>query len=59
MATKATVVPAVDQFTISSIKDGAYKQAVASDRMRSVAKFVLEHSKGFPETVQDEVKDQL
>jgi hypothetical protein len=59
MATKATVVPAVDQFTISSIKDGAYKQAVASDRMRSVAKFVLEHSKGFPETVQDEVKEQL
>jgi hypothetical protein len=59
MATKATVVPAVDQFTISSIKDGAYKQAVASDRMRSVAKFVLENSKGFPETVQDEVKDQL
>lgn len=59
MATKATVVPAVDQFTITSIKDGAYKQAVASDRMRSVAKFVLENSKGFPETVQDEVKDQL
>jgi hypothetical protein len=59
MATKATVVPAVDQFTISSIKDGAYKQAVASDRMRSVAKFVLENSKGFPETVQDEVKEQL
>lgn len=59
MATKATALPVVDQFTISSIKDGAYKQAVASDRMRSVAKFVLEHSKGFPETVQDEVKDQL
>jgi hypothetical protein len=59
MATKAAVVPAVDQFTITSIKDGAYKQAVASDRMRGVAKFVLEHSKGFPETVQDEVKEQL
>jgi hypothetical protein len=59
MATKANAVPVVDQFTISSLKDGAYKQAVASDRMRSVAKFVLENSKGFPETVQDEVKDQL
>jgi hypothetical protein len=59
MAKSANAVPAVDQFTISSIKDGAYKQAVASDRMRSVARFVLEHSKGFPETVQDEVKEQL
>lgn len=59
MATKANVLPIVDQFTITSIKDGAYKQAVASDRMRSVAKFVLEHSKGFPEAVQEEVKDQL
>jgi hypothetical protein len=59
MAKSANALPVVDQFTISSIKDGAYKQAVASDRMRSVAKFVLEHSKGFPETVQDEVKDQL
>ena len=59
MAKSSLAVPAVDQFTISSIKDGAYKQAVASDRMRSVAKFVLEHSKGFPEAVQDEVKDQL
>jgi hypothetical protein len=59
MAKSSPALPVVDQFTISSIKDGAYKQAVASDRMRSVAKFVLEHSKGFPETVQDEVKDQL
>jgi hypothetical protein len=59
MAKQANAVPVADQFTISSIKDGAYKQAVASDRMRSVAKFVLEHSKGFPETVQDEVKEQL
>ena len=59
MAKQANVVPAVDQFTISSIKDGAYKQAVASDRMRSVAKFVLEHSKGFPDAVEDEIKDQL
>ena len=59
MATKANALPVVDQFTISSIKDGAYKQAVASDRMRSVAKFVLERSKGFPDAVEDEIKDQL
>ena len=59
MAKQANAVPAVDQFTISSIKDGAYKQAVASDRMRSVAKFVLERSKGFPDSVEDEIKDQL
>jgi len=59
MAKSSPAVPAVDQFTITSIKDGAYKQAVASDRMRGVAKFVLDHSKGFPEVVQDEVKEQL
>jgi hypothetical protein len=59
MAKSSPALPVVDQFTISSLKDGAYKQAVASDRMRSVARFVLEHSKGFPETVQDEVKEQL
>ena len=59
MAKSANALPVADQFTISSLKDGAYKQAVASDRMRSVARFVLEHSKGFPETVQDEVKEQL
>jgi hypothetical protein len=59
MAKSANALPVADQFTISSLKDGAYKQAVASDRMRSVARFVLEHSKGFPEVVQDEVKEQL
>lgn len=59
MATKSPAVPAVDSTVITSIKDGAYKQAVASDRMRTVAKYVLEHVKGFPETVPDEVKAQL
>ena len=44
---------------ITSLKDGAYKQAVANDRMRSVARYVMEQSKGFPETVADEVKEQL
>jgi hypothetical protein len=58
MAKSSQVVPAVSD-TITSLKDGAYKQALASDRMRGVAKFVLEQCKGFPESVPDEVKEQL
>jgi hypothetical protein len=58
MATKAQAVPAVNE-QITSLKDGAYKQALANDRMRSVARYVLDQSKGFPETVADEVKEQL
>jgi hypothetical protein len=58
MAKSSPAVPAViDQIT--SLKDGAYKQALANDRMRSVARYVLDQSKGFPETVADEVKEQL
>ena len=56
MATKSLVV---EKTEITSIKDGAYKQAVANDRMRTVAKYVLEQVKGFPDTVPDEVKAQL
>jgi hypothetical protein len=58
MATKAQAIPAVND-QITSLKDGAYKQAVANDRMRSVARYVINQSKGFPETVADEVKEQL
>ena len=58
MATKAQAVPATNE-QITSLKDGAYKQALANDRMRSVARYVLDQSKGFPETVADEVKEQL
>ena len=58
MATKALAVPAVND-QITSFKDGAYKQAVANDRMRGVARYVMEQSKGFPETIPDEVKEQL
>jgi hypothetical protein len=57
MAKSAQAVEVKDQIT--SLKDGAYKQAVANDRMRSVARYVMEQSKGFPETVADEVKEQL
>ena len=42
-----------------SLKDGAYQQAKAGDRIRSVAKYVMANAVGFPETVSDEAKEQL
>ena len=57
MAKSATAVEVKDQIT--SLKDGAYKQAVANDRMRGVARFVMDKCKAFPETVPDEVKAEL
>lgn len=59
MAKQANALPVVDSFEITSLKDGAYKQAVATDRMRGVARFVMAQSKSFPETVEDGVKEQL
>jgi hypothetical protein len=59
MAKSASAVPAVDSFEITSLKDGAYKQAVATDRMRGVARYVMALSKAFPESVSDEIKEQL
>ena len=65
MATKALAVPQSLSATvqvqdqITSLKDGAYKQAVASDKMRGVARYVLTTCKGFPDDVSDEVKEQL
>lgn len=47
------------QSTITSLKDGAYQQAKASDSIRSVAKYCLGNIKGFPETLPDESKAQL
>jgi len=58
MATKALAVNAVND-QITSLKDGAYKQALANDRMRGVAKFVLERCKSFPDQIPDEVKAEL
>ena len=58
MAKNSPAVPAVNE-QITSLKDGAYKQALASDRMRSVARYVMDHCKGFPETLTDEVKAEL
>jgi len=56
---KSSPAVSVTNEQITSLKDGAYKQALANDRMRSVARYVMEQSKGFPETVADEVKEQL
>ena len=58
MATKALAVNAVND-QITSLKDGAYKQALANDRMRGVARFVLERCKSFPDQIPDEVKAEL
>jgi len=58
MAKQASAVPAVND-TITSLKDGAYKQALATDRMRGVARFVMTQCKAFPESVSDEVKAEL
>jgi hypothetical protein len=58
MATKANAV-SVSNDSITSFKDGAYKQALANDRMRSVARYVMEQCKGFPESVPDEIKAEL
>lgn len=60
MAKQAQALPAVKPLiTITSLKDGAYQQAKASDLASAVARYVIDQVKGFPETVPDEVKDQL
>ena len=58
MGKSQTAVLAV-QSTINSLKDGAYQQAEANDSLRSVARYTLDHVKGFPEEVPDESKAQL
>ena len=58
MAKQANALPAVNE-QITSLKDGAYKQALANDRMRGVARFVMDTCKAFPESIPDEVKTEL
>ena len=58
MAKSSPAVPATNE-QITSLKDGAYKQALANDRMRGVARFVMDTCKAFPESVPDEVKAEL
>ncbi len=59
MAKQAQSAVLAVQSTITSLKDGAYQQAKASDSIRSVAKYALSNIKGFPETLPDESKAQL
>lgn len=44
---------------ITSLKDGAYQQATATQRIRDFANFCLENIAGFPDSLPDESKDQL
>lgn len=44
---------------ITSLKDGAYKQALANDSLVNVAKYAIEKIHGFPEALPDEAKAQL
>jgi hypothetical protein len=56
MATKS---PAVEVKSFTSLKDSAYNQALASDKMRGVARYVMQQCASFPDEVPDEVKAQL
>jgi hypothetical protein len=44
---------------ITSLKDGAYKQALATDKVENFAQYCLDTIKGFPEVLGEEVKEQL
>lgn len=44
---------------ISSIKDGAYQQAVATQTIDDFASYCIDNIAGFPESLPDEYKDQL
>jgi hypothetical protein len=56
MATKAL---AVESKSFTSIKDSAYNQALASDRMRGVARYVMQQCPSFPDQIPDEIKAEL
>jgi hypothetical protein len=58
----AKSVMAVKPDVISSLKDGAYKQALANDRLESVARYCIDNIAGFkslPIEVPAEAKEQL
>jgi hypothetical protein len=57
MVTKTNTV--VQNDTITSLKDGAYKQALAGDRVESIAQYCIVNIKGFPDEVPSEAKEQL
>lgn len=56
----AKLANAVESKTlITSLKDGAYKQAVSNDLIVSFAKFVLETCPSFPDSIPEEISAQL
>jgi len=57
MATKKSVSP--DLSVISSLKDGAYQQATATQKIRDFAGYAIDHIAGFPESLPDESREQL
>jgi hypothetical protein len=44
---------------ISSIKDGAYQQATATQKIRDFAGYCIDNVAGFPDSLPDETKEQL
>jgi len=44
---------------ITSLKDGAYQQAKAGDKIATVARYVIGKIAGFPENLPDEAKAEL
>ena len=55
--TKATT--AANAVSFKSLKDGAYRQASATQTIESVARYCLDTVAGFPETISPEAKDEL
>ena len=56
MAKATTTANAV---SFKSLKDGAYRQASATQTIESVARYCLDTVAGFPETISPEAKDEL
>ena len=55
---KTPIAVAVNN-SITSLKDGAYKQAKANDTVRDFATFALSNIQGFPEDIPKESLEQL
>jgi hypothetical protein len=53
VSTTATAV------SINSLRDGAYRQAGATQTIETVAQYCIESVAGFPETISTEAKDEL
>lgn len=58
LATKNNTITS-NEVIITSLKDGAYKQARATEGVESMAKYVMANCKGFPDEVSKEVIKEL